>query len=120
MMEEFARQFNSIFTENGVVNFSIDILEKENGYMVLADLVGYSKENISISYEDDYLNIQVKEMETPKDLKFVLKERNLGAKKRSIYLPEINPETISAKFENGILSINMQNKEPNVKTIEIE
>lgn len=119
-MEEFVRQFNNMLQESEYANFPIDVLEEEKGYKVIADLSGYSKENINISYEDDSLVITAKRMEGNKDTKYVLRERNLGNKRRSIYLPDINPESISAKFDQGLLVITMNNNEPNVKTIAIE
>lgn len=120
MMEEFVRSLNGLFTENGVVNFPVDVVETEDGYTVIADLCGYAKENISIQYEDDYLILETTEVIAPKDVKYVLKERSLGKKTRNIYLPDVNAEAITAKFTDGVLVVALQIKKPDIKTIQID
>ena len=53
--------------------------------------------------------------------KYFIRERNCMKFKRIFQLPEnINLENIKANFENGILTLEMENKEKDEKNIEVK
>ena len=106
-----------------------DLREKKDKYVVDIDLPGFEKENISLSLDNGYLNISAKtekEENNEDEERFVRQERFYGECSRSFYVGEdITEEDINAKFNNGILKIEIPKKEkqeklPESKQIEIK
>ena len=106
-----------------------DIREKKDKYVIDIDLPGFEKENISLSLNNGYLDISAKaekEENSEDEEKFVRQERFYGECSRSFYVGEdITEEDINAKFNNGILKIEIPKKEkqeklPESKQIEIK
>lgn len=99
-----------------------DILETEKGYLLQIDMPRIKKENISISYENNYLKVSAEEKETKQADKYILQERSYKKYSRSFYAPNINSEGIKAKLEDGVLSIEVPRKieTENTKKITIE
>ena len=67
--DEFDNMLNSFFNDDffslspfGLVksNFSVDLKETDNNYIVEADLPGVDKKDIDISYSNGYLDISAK------------------------------------------------------------
>lgn len=123
--------FEDEFSNKKVRNtlMKTDIKEKENCYLVDVDLPGFEKENINLSLNNGYLEINAKtvnENNENDDFRFVRKERFYGECSRSFYVGEdIREEDINAEFKNGILKIEIPKKEiedktPEVKQIEIK
>jgi HSP20 family protein len=106
--------------------FKMDIQERPNDYVIEAELPGVNKDNIKLSMDNDCLTIavEVSEENIKKNEKknYVHKERRYSSMSRSVYLDNVNKNDISAKLDNGILSITVpkQEKEDNVKTINID
>ncbi len=105
-----------------------DIRETENGYIIDVDLPGYKKENIKIDVTDGYLTINAKmNQKNTEDNngKYVRRERFFGECSRSFYVGEsVEALDIKAKFQNGILSLEIpkideRKKLPEKKYIEI-
>lgn len=106
-----------------------DIREKKDKYIIDIDLPGFEKENISLSLNSGYLDISAKtekEENSEDEERFVRQERFYGECSRSFYVGEdITEEDIHAKFNNGILKIEIPKKEkqeklPESKQIEIK
>lgn len=110
--------------EGMVSGIKSDIKETETSYIVDAELPGYSKEDIKVELSDGILTISAetkKESEESKD-NFVRKERYVGKTCRSYSFDDVDEENIKAKYENGILTIELlkiAKKEPK-KNIVIE
>lgn len=93
-----------------------DIKETSGAYELDIDLPGFKKENVEISLDDGYLTINAhterKEEDKDDDGSYLRKERFVGTCRRSFYVgDDISEEDISAKFDNGILKINVPKKE---------
>ena len=93
-----------------------DIKEKETNYEVSIDLPGFQKDEINAELKDGYLVISaVKNIhndEKDKDGKYIRRERYTGNMSRSFYVgEEITKSDIHAKFENGILMLDIPKKE---------
>ena len=106
-----------------------DIREKKDKYIVEVDLPGFDKENIKLSLNNGYLDINAKvnkEEKNEKEERYVRKERFYGECSRSFYVGEnITEEDINAEFKNGILKIDIPKKEEQehkkeIKQIEIK
>ena len=117
MLEEF----NSVlYEEEKTRSFPIDLVEIENGYRLDAELPGVEKESIDISFEDGYLTITAKKNQ--EEGKYLFSERYDGNWKRVIYFGNIKEDKISAKLDNGILSVTITLKKEEItkKNIVIE
>ncbi len=96
-----------------------DVRELENTYELDVDLPGYGKEDVTIELNDGYLTItaahEEKEEEKASKGEYLRRERWSGSCTRTFYVGDgIEPEDVSAKFENGILNIAFP-KAPRVK-----
>jgi len=94
--------------------FSTDIKEKEEEFVIEAELPGLSKDDITLEVEDDTLIISVQEEEEFEDERedYIHRERRTGSYQRSFRLDNIDEEKIAAEYENGILEITLPKEEP--------
>ena len=106
-----------------------DIHEHDDHYEVDIDLPGFRKEEIALDLENGYMTVSAsKDLdkdETDRKGRVIRQERYAGSLQRSFFVgEEITAEDISAKFENGVLSVNIPKKEvrklPEKKTISID
>lgn len=89
--------------------FPLDIEEKEDSYVIEADMPGVDKNNVSIDIEDGRLTIavNVEESEEKKDEEknYLHRERRVMSSSRSVELGDIDAEKVEAEMENGVLRI---------------
>ena len=101
-----------------------DIKETDNGYELVVDLPGFTKDEVQATLENGYLTISAekgldkdeKEKETGR---YIRRERYSGACERSFYVGEdVKQEDIKAHFEHGMLTLFVPKKEakPAVET----
>ncbi len=89
---------------------AVDVYEKNDRYIVKADLPGIKEEDIDISISGDNLAIKgEKKAETEvKEENYYRSERTYGSFYRSIQLPsDVDAEKIKANFENGVLEVTL-------------
>ena len=108
-----------------------DIKETDNGYELVVDLPGFTKDEVQATLENGYLTISA-EKGLDKDEKeketghYIRKERYAGACSRSFYVGEdVEQSDIKAEFKHGILTLFVPKKEakaavPERKFIAIE
>ena len=106
-------------------SFPIDVIAKDNVYEVYANLPGFSKDEIHLNFDGGYLNISAKHkvVEKQEHVNYLIKERSLRGKKRSIYFGDLNEDHIQAKYNDGVLVVTIYLKKPEdkkVSTISIE
>ena len=98
-----------------------DVKETENSFELGIELPGYSKENIQAELKDGYLTINAERTENKDEKeegKYIRKERYTGHCSRTFYVGEdIAEDDIKAKFENGVLTLNIPK---DVKKPEVE
>ncbi len=122
--------FNSDFLAPVGINkemskFKTDIKETDKEYLISADLPGVDKKDISINYKNKYLVISAKRKEDYDEKKdnYVRKEKTYGEFSRSFYFDNIIADKINAKFENGVLKVELPKeveKEEKGTSIEIK
>ena len=93
-----------------------DVKETENGFELAIDLPGYKKEDVQAELKDGYLTItaSVNKNNDEKDEhgKYIRRERYCGSCSRSFLVGEhLTQEDIKARFENGVLMIDIPKKE---------
>ncbi len=115
-------QLNNIFYGGTDKSFPVDIIEKEGCYLVNAEIPGVDKDNIEVTFENSTLTIKATKKETEKQ-KFLVNERTNKEFERRFYFGDIEEDSLSAKYENGILMVTINLKKPEEKqkrTITIE
>lgn len=106
--------FGSATPFNGLMK--TDVKELEDGFELEIDLPGYGKEDVTAELKDGYLTISAskKTEDEDKDAKgrYIRRERFYGSCSRSFYVgKQVTEEDIKARFENGILIVNVPKKE---------
>lgn len=121
--------FNDIFDDflpTKVDNkMKCDIFKKDGKYHLEMDIPGFNKEDIKISYDKGYLNVDIEKTsnESEEEKEYVRRERTYTKYSRSFYVGDIEEDEINATLENGTLLIELPNekdKTSNQKYIEIK
>ena len=115
--------FKPMFIEEKQSFMKTDIRETENSYLMDVEVAGFDKKEISLSFEKGYLIIMANKEETSdKNDKYIRRERSCRLS-RSYYVGEVNKDAIKAKYENGILQVEIpkkQKEEPTAHNILID
>ena len=117
-----------LYGKNASRMMKTDVKETDAGYELAVDLPGFKKEEIKLELENGTLTISTeKSLENKEEKKgrVLRQERYAGTMSRSFYVGEhVTEEDIKARYENGVLSLNIPKKEapkaPEKKTICIE
>ena len=101
---------------NGGSLMKTDIKDTDQGYEMTMNLPGVKKEDIKAELKNGYMTIHVSSNtnQDEKDEKgrYIRRERYSGNCSRSFYVgDQITQEDIKAKFEDGILRIDIPKKE---------
>jgi len=106
--------FRPVRAEREAVSIKLDVTEKDNSYIVRAEIPGVAKDDIQVSIEGNQVTIgaEVKRDTEKQDGERVLhSERYYGSAFRSFTLPAELDETASAaKYENGVLELTLAKK----------
>jgi len=106
-----------------------DVKEHDDKFEVDIDLPGFKKDEIQLDLQNGYLSISatkgVDKEEKDKKGKLIRQERYSGSMQRSFFVGKaVTEEDIKAKFEDGVLKLDIPKKEapkiPEKKTIMIE
>lgn len=121
-MDTMVRNFEDIFgrsflpvwrrlpTEARKWTPAIEVFEKEDEFVVRAELPGMKEEDVDISVADDTLTIkgEKKSESEVKEGNYYYCERSYGSFLRSITLPSnIDSKKIEASYESGVLEISL-------------
>ncbi|MBQ6783614.1 MAG: Hsp20/alpha crystallin family protein [Acholeplasmatales bacterium] len=119
LLYDLANQMNcNLFNEGDKKSFPINVTVEDGNYHVYAAIPGVNKEDIKIDFENSLLTIKTeckKEEKEENTKKYLVKERSECAYERSIRFEDFDEESISAKYENGILEVILCPKKPEVK-----
>lgn len=122
-----SKRFSDIMDEffNDAVNArrdsfvpSIDVSETDNQFLITAELPGMKKDDINISLENNRLSISGERTfeNEEKGKTYHRVETQYGSFSRSFQLPDnISEESITAKYEDGLLNITIDKSEEKVK-----
>jgi HSP20 family protein len=128
-LNDFDRYFESFFGDaplsgaNRAFNRmpAVDVQETEKAFMLDMELPGFDEKNIEVHVDGGSLTIESKQEDAKEEKKndegkasdgtYILRERRRTAFSRSFKLPEnADPESISASFKNGILTLEIQKR----------
>ena len=113
----FFSKNNPLYGKHGKNLMKTDVKEREDSYEVDIDLPGFKKDEVNVSLENGYLSISaakgLDKDETDKETgRYIRRERYAGSLSRTFYVgEEVEPEDVSARFEDGILHLNILKKE---------
>ena len=112
-MEEMERRLfnNDFFSGRGLAEFKTDITDEGDYYELKADLPGFKKDEVNVELENGYLTISAaKGLDRDQkdgEGRYIRQERYSGTCSRSFYVGEVKKEDIHAKFEDGVLHIQL-------------
>ena len=128
-MRDFGNVDRKLYGKHAGREMLTDVRDHEDHYEVEIDLPGFKKDQIQIELHDGTLTITaqkgLEQNDKNSEGKYVRQERYSGMMSRSFYVGEnMTEEDIKAKFEDGVLKLNIPKKEekklPEKKTIMIE
>ncbi len=113
---EFPDIDRKLYGKNAAHVMRTDVKEHDNGYEIDIDLLGFKKDEINVSLENGYLAVSAaKALDHEKknnEGKMLRQERYSGSMQRSFYVgEEVTEEDIQARFEDGVLKLNIPKKE---------
>ena len=118
LIDDFFPQFPSLLWNEPTANLGqsvpVNITQKENGYELELVAPGFTKDDFKIQLEKNLLTVSAEKKleEQNENEKLIRKEYKFQSFKRSFTLDEkIDSEKIEAKYESGVLKINLSNKE---------
>lgn len=117
------RMFDSPFFRTGrsdedisfsLWNPAVDLYEKDDRFVIKAELAGVDKDNIAIDLKDGVLTLSGERSEDNevKEDNYYRKERTCGKFRRAFALPaQVDSDKIKAEFKNGVLQIEIPRPE---------
>ena len=97
--------------------FRTDIRDAGDKYLLDAELPGFNKEDISLDIKDGILTITAEHKSEEKEENadsYIRRERYYGSYTRSFNVKGIDTEAITAAYNDGVLTLTMPKKEPEV------
>ena len=127
LLGDFTKALDSFFPETTAHRNripAVNVREEESGYVLEAELPGLNQDEVKVKVEDNLLTISSTQKKGAEEEKngYLLRERVESSFARSFVLPQnVDKETISAKFKNGLLILEMQKrKEDKTRAIEVK
>lgn len=114
---DFEEMSRSFWDDTNVSAFRTDITEKDGTYILEADLPGFKKEDISVDIDKDCLTITAEHKSEEKEENadsYIRRERYYGSYTRSFNVKGIDTEAITAAYNDGVLTLTMPKKEPEI------
>lgn len=119
LRREMERLFDTFISERGFGREfawtpAIEVKELPDKYILKVDVPGVKKEDLKLEVSDNVLTIhgERKEEKEEKEAQYYRREILYGSFQRSVQLPSnVEPDKISAKLENGVLSIEIPKTE---------
>ncbi len=105
---------------------AVDIFETDSGVVLEVELPGVIKADVSVEVKDNILTIRGERKMENKGLaeNYYRRERVYGSFRRAFNLHYVvNPEKISARFNNGVLSIEVpkpEEEKPKQVTVNVD
>lgn len=92
----------------------VDVVETKESYELTAELPGFKKDDVTVQVQDGVLQLTagVETKEAKDEVQWLLRERRAQTFQRSFRLPrDVDGETISAEFRDGLLVLTLPKKE---------
>ena len=119
--EEIERLFDRMGREFGGSTFTaaagtvaVDVEERDEEFVVTADVPGYVKEDIDVTLADRTLRIRAEREEETEasEADYLRRERHATSASRSVRLPgDVEEDGIRATYKNGVLTVTLPKRE---------
>ena len=122
-LEDLREEMNRIFDTSlrrrgglmeGAFSPAMDVVEEKDNYLVKADLPGLSKDDVSVTIQDNFLTVkgERKYDAEKKETNYYHRERVHGTFLRTIELPaRVDAGKILATFRDGVLHVTLPKSE---------
>jgi HSP20 family protein len=109
-LEDLRRQMESAFGsgKSGRWSLDIDLIDRDDRYVLRANVPGLELDEVEIEVEDDVLTVSAEHEETTEEKRdeYVRRERRFGSFSRSIALPKgVTAEQVDATCKDGVLEV---------------
>jgi len=92
----------------------VDVAETKESYQLTAELPGFKKDDVTVQIQEGVLQLTAtaENTETKDEVQWLLRERRNQTFQRSFRLPrDVDADTISAEFRDGLLVLTLPKKE---------
>lgn len=116
-LEQLKRELETMFDtyQTGVISTvfpAVNVYENDNEIRVVAQIPGAKKDDLGIDYNKGTLKLYGKISDGLDDLRLLRGERKTGEFEKNVAIgTQIEEEKISAKYENGLLTITLPKRE---------
>lgn len=100
--------------EHASLTMSTDLIDKGDHYDLITDLPGVAKEDIHLSFKDGLLSISAErkfEKSSDDANGYLMHERFAGSCSRDFSFDDVDPEGISASFNQGQLCVSLKKQQ---------
>ncbi|NLY76051.1 MAG: Hsp20/alpha crystallin family protein [Firmicutes bacterium] len=105
--------FADDFFKTNLDNFKTDISETDDKYLIEADLPGFAKDDIEVTFRDGALSISAKRDDVSEETKgnYLRKERRTGQVIRTFVFDNVDTDNVKAEYKDGVLKVSLPKKE---------
>lgn len=107
--EAFDSFFRPFYVDSNSTFMKTDIKETETDYVLDVEMPGFDKKDISLKFESGYITISAKKEED--NAHYLRRERAVSCS-RSYYMGDVNEKLITAKYNNGVLTVTVPKQKP--------
>lgn len=96
--------------ESGMYSLALDVIEKNEAFLVKATVPGIDPDNLDITLTDGVLTIkgETREESEKEEGSYHLRERRFGSFMRSVSLPaNVRADAVEADYSNGVLTLTL-------------
>lgn len=112
--------FDTPLTTANSLGFKVDVKDNGTAYELTADLPGLKKEDITLSYDHNYLTLSAHREENndqqDESGNYLRRERSYGQMSRSFYITGIDKANATADFKDGVLKVQLPKLQEQVPT----
>lgn len=111
---ELDRVADSLFGDREPFGISVDVREDDDHYIVEADVPGFHKEDVEVTFEDGVLSVsgERKREESREGENYHVSERRIGKFQRSFRLPnDVDLTSVEARIHDGVLRVTLAKSE---------
>lgn len=112
--DPFFGAFENFFRTPSLTDMSVDVEERENEYVLRAELPGVKREDLNVNVENDVLTIEAEKREErdEKETGYYHTERRFGKFSRSFKLNgQVDADKVDADYSDGVLQLSLPKKE---------
>jgi HSP20 family protein len=91
-------------------SLAVDIIERDDEYLLRADVPGIEADEIKVEVENDVLTVYAEHEESEEEEKdnYLRRERRYGSASRSITLPRgVTPDQVQSTCKDGVVEVSV-------------